>query len=213
MQAERPLEASPMTKPARRATYQDLCDAPENLVAELIDGELFLNPRPAMPHALAESAIGAELFGRFHRRPGEPGGPGGWWILVEPELHLGDDVLVPDVAGWRRETLPVLPNVVGVRQPPDFVLEVVSPGTGRLDRVRKLPVYARAGVPHAWLVDPIARTLEIFRREGARWMLLSAHGGDESVRVEPFEAVELALSRWWMPDAPPVAAETPAPGA
>lgn len=213
MQAERPLEASPMTKPARRrATYQDLCDAPENLVAELIDGELFLNPRPALPHALAATRICADL-GPYDRAPGHPPGPSGWWILFEPELHLGDDVLVPDAAGWRRESLPVLPNVVGVRQPSDFVLEVISPSTGRLDRVRKLPVYARAGVSHAWLVDPIARTLEIFRREGARWMLLSAHGGDEAVRAEPFDAVELALSRWWIPDAPQAAAETAAPGA
>ena len=110
-------------------------------------------------------------------------------------------MLVPDFAGWRRETMPILPNVAGFRQPPQWVLEVVAPATARIDRVRKLPIYAREGVAHAWLVDPLARTLEVYRLEGARWLLAATHDGDEVARAEPFDAIELALARWWMPAA------------
>jgi len=202
MQAESPLEAFRMgNAPRRRATYDDLCKVPDNLVAEILDGELFTSPRPASPHARAGSAVGSDLFGAFDRPPGDPKGPGGWWLLFEPELHLGEDVLVPDFAGWRREGMPVLPNVAVFRQAPQWVLEVVSPGTGRIDRVRKLPIYAREGVAHAWLVDPLARTLEVYRLKEGHWLLAATHGGDEIVRAEPFEAMELTLSRWWIPEA------------
>jgi len=200
MQAEGPLEASRMGKsPRRRATYDDLCRVPDHLVAEILDGELFASPRPASPHALAATVLGADLLGSFHRPPGDRGSPGGWWLLFEPELHLGEDVLVPDIAGWRREGMPVLPNVAAFRQAPQWVLEVVSPSTGRIDRVRKLPIYARERVDHVWLVEPLGRTLEIYRLEAGRWLLVATHGGDEIVRAEPFEAVELAMSRWWLP--------------
>src|SRR5436309_2548493 len=94
----------------RRATYADLLEVPEYLVGEVIDGELITSPRPALPHALAASAIGAGLFDPFNRPPGGAAKPGGWWILYEPELHLGDDILVPDLAGWRRERMPTFPN-------------------------------------------------------------------------------------------------------
>jgi Uma2 family endonuclease len=202
MQAESPLEASRMgNAPRRRATYDDLCKVPDNLVAEILEGELFTSPRPASPHALAASVIGAELVGAFHCPPGDPKGPGGWWLLFAPELHFGEDVLVPDFAGWRREAMPVLPNVAAFRQAPQWVLEVVSPGTCPIDRVRKLPIYAREGVAHAWLVDPLARTLEVYRLTEGHWLLAATHEGDEMVRAEPFEAMELALSRWWIPQA------------
>jgi len=134
MQAESPLEASRMgNTPRRRATYEDLCRVPDNLVAEILDGELFTSPRPASPHALAASVIGAELLGAFHCPPGDRGAPGVWWLLFAPELHFGEDVLVPDFAGWRREAMAVLPNVAAFRQAPQWVLEVVSPNKGVKD--------------------------------------------------------------------------------
>ncbi len=180
----------------RRATYDDLCAVAEHLVAEIIDGELITSPRPAPRHAVAHSAIVAQVHGAFGGAPGESG-PGGWWILFEPELHLGDDVLVPDVAGWRRERMPAIPETAFFPQPPDWVCEVISPSSGRLDRVRKMPVYARAGVGHAWLVDPIARTLEVLRLDGSRWIVDASYAGDAPVRVVPFDAVDVDPRRWW----------------
>ena len=129
-----------------RATYADLLAVPEHLVAEIIDGELVTSPRPAPPHALAASAIVSVLFDRFGAPPGGADQPGGWWILSEPELHLGGDVLVPDLAGWRRERMPALPDTAYFALEPDWACEVISPSSGRLDRARKMPVYAREGV-------------------------------------------------------------------
>jgi Uma2 family endonuclease len=179
---------------------------PENLIAEIIDGELVTSPRPASPHALAASAIGSRLFDRFNRPPNGADAPGGWWILDEPELHLGDDVLVPDVAGWRRERLPVMENIVGFKVAPDWVCEVISPSTGRIDRSRKMRIYARERVGHLWLVDPTPRTLEVYRLEGASWVVAGVHAGDETLRIEPFEAIDVDMRRWWPDptvDAPP----------
>jgi hypothetical protein len=106
------------------ATYQDVLDAPEHMVAEIIRGALHLHPRPALPHARAASALGGELYGPFD---GKRHGPGGWWILDEPELHLGPDVLVPDLAGWRRERMPAVPNLPWLDLAPDWACEVLSP--------------------------------------------------------------------------------------
>ncbi|MBI4952781.1 MAG: Uma2 family endonuclease [Myxococcales bacterium] len=181
--------------PRRRATYQDVLDAPAHMVAELIDGELRLQPRPAKPHAAATTALGEELGPPFKRGRG---GPGGWILLDEPELHFGDDVLVPDLAGWRRERMPVLTDDEAFfTLAPDWVCEVLSRGTARTDRADKLPRYAQQGVGHAWLVDPILRTLEVLRLEQGRWLLLATHQGAERVRAEPFEALELELSILW----------------
>jgi Uma2 family endonuclease len=184
----------------RRATYEDLMQVPENLVAEIIDGELVTSPRPASPHARATVGIDRDLGG-FDGPPGADG-PGGWWILVEPELHLGEDVLVPDLAGWRRERMPVMPNVSGFTLVPDWVCEVISPGTGRIDRSRTMGIYAREGVRHLWFVDPLARTLEVYRLDAGRWIVAATHGGDDRVRADPFDAVELALPRWWLESVP-----------
>jgi len=181
----------------RRATYEDLLQVSDLLIAEIIDGELITSPRPASPHARAASVISRALD-PFDRRPGDPGGPGGWWILFEPELHLALDILVPDLAGWRRERMPVLENVPYFEQAPDWVCEVVSPSTGRLDRVRKMPIYAREQVGHLWLVDPLLRTLEVYRLERQQWVVASTHGGADSVHAEPFATVELDMSRWWL---------------
>jgi Uma2 family endonuclease len=189
-----------MNTARRRATYEDLLKVPDILIAEIIDGELITSPRPASPHARAASVMTQDL-GPFDRRPGSPGGPGGWWILFEPELHLGADILVPDLAGWRRERMPVLVNVPYFELAPDWVCEVVSPSTGRVDRVRKMPVYAREQVRHVWLVDPLQRTLEVYRVKGPRWVLVSTHDGEEQVRAEPFEALALDINRWWLEEA------------
>ena len=176
------------------ATYADLEALPENLVGELIAGVLYASPRPASPHALAAFRLGGELMGPFDRGRG---GPGGWLLLFEPELHLGEDVLVPDLAGWRRERMPRMPRVVGFTLAPDWLCEVLSPSTRKLDRTAKLPVYARAGVRHVWLLDPLACSLEVFRLEASGYALQATHTGLGSVHAEPFEALALDLATVW----------------
>ena len=181
----------------RRATYADLLEVPEHLVAEILDGELVTSPRPASPHALAASAIGIDVGGAFGRPPGGAEAPGGWWIIDEPELHLGEDVLVPDLAGWRRTRMAVYPDVPAFTLAPDWVCEVVSPSTARIDRGRKLRIYPRERVAHLWLVDPLARTLEVYRLEAEHWVVAATHEGSGPVRAEPFDVVALDLRRWW----------------
>jgi Uma2 family endonuclease len=205
-----------MPDPERKAkaTYDDLLQAPPHLVAELLDGDLVLSPRPAPRHALASSEIGGSLIHPFGRPGGRGrGGPGGWWILFEPELHLGQDVVVPDLAGWRRERLPTLPKQPHFDLAPDWVCEVISPRTAGHDRVQKMHIYARERVPNVWLVDPIGRTLEVYRSDGGRWILISTHADADEVRAEPFDAIELALRDWWVPepDEEPTPDEDPAP--
>jgi Uma2 family endonuclease len=181
-------------RPGPPATYEDLLRVPEGKVAEIIDGELIVSPRPAPPHALASSALGGELSGPFQRGRG---GPGGWWILDEPELHLGLDVLVPDLGGWRRERLAKMPATAWFELRPDWVCEVISPSSMRLDRVRKLRIYAREGVPHAWIVDPVRRTLEVFTLQNGVFALTQAFEGDGNVKAPPFDAIELELLALW----------------
>ncbi len=178
----------------RRATYDDLLGVPEHRVAEIVDGDLHSSPRPSSLHAFASSGLGADLLVAFQRGRG---GPGGWWIVDEPELHLAGDVLVPDLAGWKRERLPKFPDTTAFALRPDWVCEVISPSTERLDRAKKMPVYAREEVPHLWLVNPLARTLEVYRLAGGRWVLLATHEGEARVRAEPFDAIELELASLW----------------
>lgn len=178
----------------RPATYEDLLQVPDHLVAEILDGELYTTPRPAPRHTAASSGLGGLLHGPFDRGRG---GPGGWRILDEPELHLGRDVVVPDLAGWRRERLPDLPETAFFAVAPDWTCEIVSPSTASVDRVKKLTIYAREGIRHAWIVDPLARTLEVLRLEGGRWVILMTAGGDSAVRAEPFESLELELAQLW----------------
>jgi Uma2 family endonuclease len=182
----------------RPATYDDLIKLPAHVVGEILDGELHASPRPAPRHASASSGLGGALHGPFDRGRG---GPGGWRILDEPELHLDPDIVVPDLAGWRRERLPRLPKEAFFSLAPDWVCEVLSPSTAALDRVKKLRIYAREAVSHAWLVDPIAQTVEVLRLDDGRWTIVSTWAGQDVVRAEPFEALEVDLTLLW--DEPP----------
>jgi Uma2 family endonuclease len=184
----------------RRATYEDLLQVPDDRIAEIVDGDLHVSPRPTMRHSLTISALWGEIGSPFQQGRG---GPGGWWILFEPELHLGEDVLVPDLGGWRRERMPDVPDAVAAELAPDWVCEVLSPSTERLDRARKMHAYGRKGVDHLWLINPRARTLEAYQRKDHAWLLLATHDGTTRVRVAPFDAVELDLAQLWgEPSAP-----------
>jgi Uma2 family endonuclease len=189
-----------MADPVRRkATYEDVLAAPKHLVAEIIDGDLSLQPRPAGRHAAVASALGEELGPPFKRGRG---GPGGWLTLDEPELHLSSDVLVPDLAGWRRERLPRVGDEAYFELRPDWVCEVLSPSTEKQDRTAKLTIYAREEVPNAWLINPTQRTLEVLRLTAQGWLTLAVHHDNQRVRAEPFDAVELELGVLWADLAP-----------
>ena len=177
-----------------RATYQDVLDAPAHQVAEIVDGTLHTHPRPASAHALASSRLGIEIGGPFDRGRG---GPGGWWILDEPELHLEDDILVPDLAGWRRERMPDYPDTAYFTLAPDWICEIPSASTRKLDLVNKRPIYAREGVGHLWLVDPTDRTLEAFERHDREWALIATAKDDDPVSIPPFDAITFSLGDLW----------------
>jgi Uma2 family endonuclease len=179
---------------ARRATFADLASVPAHRVGEIIDGVLISSPRPAARHARASSRLGGELYRPFDRGTD---GPGGWIILDEPELHLDGNVLVPDLAGWRRERMPEMPDAPAFELAPDWVCEVVSPGTAATDRAEKMPAYARASVRCVWLIDPAPRTLEVFGLDGGAWRVLGVFRDAARVRAEPFDAIELELARLW----------------
>lgn len=184
-----------MAAPVRRpGSYEDILALPEHLVGELIDGELFVQSRPAGPHTEAASVLTMDLGSAFHRGRG---GPGGWIFLDEPELHLRHDILVPDLAAWRRERLPEVPSTAFLTLAPDWVCEVLSPSTARKDRQRKIPIYAREQVRHVWLVDPVARFVEVLRLEGPSYLHVAVFGEEERARIEPFDAIELELGALW----------------
>jgi Uma2 family endonuclease len=182
---------SPELKPAG---YEDLFDLPEHVVGEIINGRLVTHPRPAPRHARAYSVLGGELQGPYDQGRN---GPGGWWILDEPEVHLMGDILVPDIAGWRRARLPRLPQTAWFELAPDWLCEILSPGTARVDRAEKLPIYARWGVAHVWLVDPDLRTLEAYENQAGRWVLLTTLKDDDAVCLPPFDAVSFGLAGLW----------------
>jgi len=184
-----------MAHPAERtATYEDLLQVPDNLVAEIIGGRLYATPRPAPKHARASSSLGMEVGGPYDKGKG---GPGGWWILDEPELHLGDDILVPDLAGWRRERMPSLPDTAWFDLAPDWICEILSPSTARLDRAEKMPRYAAQAVRWLWLIDPDVRTLEAYELRDGQWVLLTVLDEDKPVSVAPFDEIEFPLSALW----------------
>jgi Uma2 family endonuclease len=195
--ARKLLDPNAPNDPAVTAAFRAV---PDTMVAEILDGELHTMPRPARRHTNTASLLGGELHGPFRRGTG---GPGGWVILDEPEIHLGPrpDVVVPDLAGWRRERMP---DAVGADDAPphhevapDWVCEILSPSTEAADRGKKMRIYRREGVRNAWLINPTLRTLEVYRLEGGRWWLIDTFEDDAMVRAEPFDAVELSLAVLW----------------
>ena len=178
----------------KRATYQDVLAAPEYKVAEIIGGDLRLSPRPGGPATAVASSLHSGLnvpfgFGQ--------GGPGGWVILFEPELHIAGEVVVPDLAGWRLERMPVIPDAAFFTVTPDWVCEVLSKSNVRVDRFEKMPFYAAIGVRHAWLVHPRMRGVEALRLHEGGWLAIGVYKDDDRARIEPFEAIELDVSRLW----------------
>ena len=199
-----------MSDPARTAkrpkTWEDLAELPEGCVGEIVGGEIVLLPRPNPPHGRTQAKLHAKIGGAFDL--GE-GGPGGWEIRVEPGIRFGEEIRVPDLAGWRSERFEE-PNEGPLLVIPDWVCEIVSPSTARSDRTAKLRLYAQHGARHYWIIDPERQTLEVYRLEGKVWVVAATFGGDERVRAEPFDAVEIELARLWMPPAPtPATPPTP----
>ena len=176
------------------ATYDDVIEAPADRIAEISGGDLYLSPRPAPRHARATAALMSDLHDAFDRGRS---GPGGWWVLFEPELHLGGDVVVPDIAAWRRIRLASLPDEAWFNLAPDWVCEILSPSTRDFDRFNKMPAYAAAGVGHLWLVDPRTKRLDVFRQAEGSWTIAETFAGAVNVVAEPFEAIEVELARLW----------------
>lgn len=188
-----------MSQPARRlATWDDLVRTPdEGRVYEVLDGNLEAAPRPAAAHGWAQSALAGDVHPPFGRGRG---GPGGWWILIEPDVLLEPhQIVVPDLAGWKRDRLPDLAAAKPIAVVPDWICEVVSPGDGGRDRVRKAAIYLRAGVAHYWILDPADRTLEAFEARDGRWLRLGAWTDGDTPRVAPFEAIELDVAGFFLP--------------
>ncbi len=183
----------------RRANYADIEALPPNMVGEIIDGELSVHPRPLPRHAIAANSLGDELTGPFQKGRG---GPGGWIFMVEQELHFGQTVVVPDLAGWRRERMPTLPDKVGITIAPDWICEVLSPSTASYDRTAKLRLYHQQKVGHLWYLDPAYRTLEIFGWSEPHWLTLGTFADFEAVSALPFEAISIDLGVLWPFDRP-----------
>ena len=183
---------------ARPTLYQQLLALPEGVVGEILDGQLHVHPRPSGPHGFAASSLGYDLIGPFQRGRG---GPGGWWIIDEPELHFVRDteIDVPDLAGWRRERMPLLPRGHRYTVVPDWVCEVLSSSTESVDREIKMPIYAQFGVAYTWLLDPRAHTLEAYALEAGRWREIGHFKEAQAVSVAPFDAVTLHLDELWGP--------------
>ena len=190
----------PLAPKLRTATYADLEALPPNLVGEIVFGTLYAHPRPTPRHSNAANILGYEVTGPFGRGRG---GPGGWIFLVEPELHFGSDVVVPDIAGWKIERLTPFPQTAYIETPPDWLAEILSPSTQALDRTHKLTVYASVGISHCWYVDPIAKTLEVFELAGQKWLLAATFKDADPVTAPPFEAHTFSLDVLWAPDGKP----------
>ncbi len=183
-----------MTRKLGKATYQDILDAPEGMTAEIIYGALHTHPKPAPRHAVAQYELGGELRGPFTKGRG---GPGGWLILSEVEVRFDSDILVPDITGWRRERLSELPETNWFEIAPDWVCEIHSPSTRKLDQIDKFEIYASFGVKHLWFVDPELRTLVAYANHDGSWMTIATLKDDDPVCVAPFDAVTFQLDDLW----------------
>lgn len=179
----------------KKATYEDLYSVPDNMIGEIIDGELIVTPRPSRKHTYATSILGSRVLPAYHF--GEGGGPGGWIIIIEPEIKLGEHTMVPDLSGWKEKRFIWEEDQNPISVTPDWVCEVLSPSTLRLDRIKKMAKYADYSVNYLWLIDPEQTTLEVYRLESGRWLLLDAFDGPQKVRVEPFEEIEIDLGDLW----------------
>ncbi len=180
----------------KNATYSDLYNIPENMIGEIVDGELVVTPRPSKHHVFAASVLEVELGSPYQF--GRGGGPGGWVILVEPEIKLGENIVVPDLAGWRKERFLATEETNWFSVSPDWVCEVLSPSTLRTDKIKKMPLYGRYGVQHLWFIDPTAKTLDVFRLESGKWVVAGLFVEDDKARAEPFQEIEIDLNNLWL---------------
>lgn len=190
----------------RPATYADIEALPPNIVGEILFGRLVTHPRPARPHIQAASMLGYELIGPYSKGLG---GPGGWYIFDEPEIHAQGHIVVPDIAGWRRENLTDGLEVAHFTVPPDWVCEFLSPSTRRHDKGEKRTIYADLGVSHLWYVDPSNRCLEVFRLSGADWIASHTFFDDDPVTAPPFDAATFSLANLWDDPEPSETAPSP----
>lgn len=193
-----------VTERARgKATIEDFYAIPEDQrFHELIGGEIVEKASPSGEHGDSQSGVIGAIKPPFQRRPGG-GGPGGWWISTEVEVLLETgDVVRPDVLGWRRERCPERPAGFPIKLRPDWVCEVISPQRAKDDTVKKLHLYHRIKLPHYWLVDNRDETLTVMRWSEAGYItVLSAERG-ETVRAEPFDAIELVVGTLFGDDPP-----------
>ncbi|MBF0508339.1 MAG: Uma2 family endonuclease [Deltaproteobacteria bacterium] len=193
-----------MAKPAsKKATYEDLYGIPENTTGQIIDGELIVTPRPSRRHGFSATALGGAVTGPYQF--GQGGGSGGWIFIIAPEIGLGENILVPDLAGWKRERFPWQEEFNWISVAPNWVCEVLSPSTLRIDKVKKMHIYARHGIEHIWLIDPAAMFLEVFRLESGGWLLLGSYAENDKVRAEPFQEIEINLGDLWLENRQPSA--------
>lgn len=194
--------------PKRPATYADVEALPENLVGEIIDGTLMTHPRPSPRHAGAASVVSGKLTRPFQE---EGDGPGGWVFFAEPEIMSGSNLLVPDIAGWRRARLSSYPERNYFEIAPDWVCEVLSGSTEKRDRTLKMRIYGLAGVPFLWLIDPRLQILEAFENNGGRWTKIGDWNSADIVRAPPFDAISFPLADLWPLDPPLGMNEDPTP--
>jgi|SRR5208283_638169 len=179
----------------KMATYEDLYDVPDNMIGEIIGGELIVTPRPSRRHGYTTFALGNEIGPPYQF--GRSGGPGGWVFIFEPEIGLEEHVLVPDLAGWKEQRYPDEESHNWISVAPDWICEVLSPNTLKIDKMEKMPIYARHGVPYLWLIDPIAKTLDVFRLKAGEWVVAALYVEGAKVRAEPFTEIEINLSDLW----------------